>query len=130
VDQSSSWMSQKNGQRPRNPSPQRSRTPPQNPMSPQPVQRQAPSLPQDGFIGVAGGSRPSRSLSANAVHVSQANGLKGRKVSSAHAVSPSTQPQVRRPRSSEGQPQVDSDGTGGEEEDMPLAALRQQRRVM
>lgn len=102
-------------------------------MGPPPVQRQAGSLPQDGFVGmgVGGGRAPSRSLSANAVPVpQQANGAKLRKGSSAHAISPSSQPQARRPRSSEGRPGVDPDGIG-EEEDMPLATLKQQqRRVM
>lgn len=131
VDQTQTWISQNNHQRARNPSPQRSRTPPQNPMNPPPVHRQAPSLPQDGFAGagLGGGRGPSRSLSANAVPVPQANGAaKLRKGSSAHAISPSPQPQARRPRSSEG-PKVDFDGMG-EEEDMPLAALKQQRRVV
>ncbi|KXN86611.1 Protein zds1 [Leucoagaricus sp. SymC.cos] len=131
IDQTTSWMSQNDVQPPRNPPPQRSRTPPQNHMSPVPVQRQTPPLPQDGYVGVGvGGGRPTRSLSANAVPVPQANGAKMRKGASVHAISPSSQSQARRPRSSEGRPGVDSDGMG-EEEDMPLAALRQQqRRVM
>jgi len=131
TDQSQAWVSVNSDQRTRNPSPQRSRTPPQNRMSPPLVQRQAPSMPQDGFA--AGGGRiPGRSLSANAVPVPQANGSpKIRKGFSAHAISPSArQPEIRRPRSSERRPGVDLDGFG-EEEDTPLATLRQQqRRVM
>jgi len=131
TDQTQAWVSVNSDQRARNPSPQRSRTPPQNRMSPPLVQRQAPPMPQDGFAAV-GGRTPTRSLSANAVAVPQTNGSpKIRKGYSAHAISPSArQPEIRRPRSSEGRPGVDLDGLG-EEEDTPLATLRQQqRRVM
>jgi len=131
TDQTQAWVSVNSDQRARNPSPQRSRTPPQNRVSPPLVQRQAPSMLQDGFATV-GGRIPTRSLSANAVSVPQANGSpKIRKGLSAHAISPSArQPEIRRPRSSEGRPGVDLDGLG-EEEDTPLATLRQQqRRVM
>ena len=122
------WVSVNSDQRAQNPSPQRSRTPLQNRMSPPPAQRQAPSLPQDGFAG-AGGRIPTRSLSANAVSVPQVNSNpKIRKGLSAHAISPSArQPEMKRPRSSEGRPGVDLDGLG-EEEDTPLATLRQQQR--
>jgi hypothetical protein len=107
-----------NVQQQRAPSPQRSRTPPAN--FPQ-MQRQSPSLPQDGFGGVGG--RPGRSLSATAIPAHQANGTKVRKGSSVHAVLPSPQSLTKRPKSSE---------TGsGEEEDLPLATLwQQQRRVV
>ncbi|KAF9453536.1 hypothetical protein P691DRAFT_755388 [Macrolepiota fuliginosa MF-IS2] len=134
VDQATSWMSQSNGQPPRNPSPQRSRTPPsQNHITPPPIQRQTPSLPQDGYAGVGvGGGRPGRSLSANAVPPPQANGAKLRKGASAHAVPSSLQSQGRRPRTtSEGKPENEGGAGAGEEEDMPLATLRQQqRRIM
>jgi hypothetical protein len=92
------------------------------------MQRQTPPLPQDGYagVGVVGG-RPSRSLSANAVSVSQTNSPKLRKGASAHAVTHSF-PQQKRPRSNERQPEVEYDGAGGEEEDTPLATLRQQQR--
>lgn len=132
VDQTTSWMSQNNAQRPPNPSPQRSRTPPsQNHMTPPPMQRQTPSLPQDGYAGVGvGGGRPGRSLSATAVPPPQTNGAKVRKGVSMHAALPSQQSQTRRSGAVEGRPATDVDGVG-EEEDMPLAALRQQqRRVM
>lgn len=130
VDQITSWMPPNNVQQQRNSSPQRSRTPPQNNASLPPMQRQNPSLPQDSYAGVGvGGGRPGRSLSANAVPAAQPNGNKVRKGASIHAISPSSQPQARRPRSSEGP--VDADGAGGEEEDLPLATLwQQQRRVV
>jgi len=128
VDQTASWMSQNNAQQHRrSTSPQRSRTPPsQSPVAPLPMQRQPP-LPTDGFVGAGvGGGRPSRSLSANAIPPPQINGTKVRKGQSMHAVSPNPQVQPRRPRTSEGRP--DGDSLGGEEEDTPLATLRQQQR--
>ncbi|EKM81864.1 hypothetical protein AGABI1DRAFT_126221 [Agaricus bisporus var. burnettii JB137-S8] len=113
------WAPPNNVQRQRSPSPKRSRTPPAN-FAPMQQKHNAP-LPQDGFGGVGG--RPGRSLSATAIPAHQVNGAKARKGSSVHAINPSSQPHMRRPKSNE--------AGSGEEEDLPLATLwQQQRRVV
>jgi Activator of mitotic machinery Cdc14 phosphatase activation C-term len=109
---------------PPNPGPRRSRSPPPQVPSTQPIKsgRYSPNSSQENLV-LGGMSRiPGRSLSATAGLPPQPNG-KLRKGTSAYSAIPSVG--NRRPQSADGR--QGQNGTG-EEEDMPLAMWQQQNR--
>ena len=109
---------------PPGPGPRRSRSPPQQVHSKQPIMtgRYSPSSSQENLLLGSASRIPGRSLSATAGSLPPMNG-KLRKGTSAHAVLPPAG--GRRPQSVDGRP--GQNGTG-EEEDMPLAMWQQQHR--